>query len=126
MASTSTKTPKKIKTESVSVATVPVNFGRATVSKHSNSVLISPRITEKAAVGADSVGVYAFNVGMSANKKEIAAAVKELFKVTPVSIRVVAVPSKAVASRRSRVIGHTARAKKAYVTLKKGDTIEFV
>jgi len=94
--------------------------------KHSNAVLLSPRVTEKAAIIADARGVYTFNVALNANKKEIAAAVKELFKVTPTKVRVVPTPSRAVASRRSRVIGYTARAKKAYVTLKKGDKIEFV
>ncbi len=94
--------------------------------KHTNAVLMSPRITEKAAIVADSSGIYTFNVGLRANKKEIAAAVKELYKVTPVSVRIVPIPSRVVASRRSRVVGHTTRGKKAYITLKKGDKIEFV
>ena len=94
-------------------------------NKHIISVLISPRITEKAAIISEENGIYTFNFGVDANKKEIAAAISELYKVTPVSVRIVTIPSRTVASRRSRVIGHSARGKKAYVTLKKGDKIEF-
>ena len=114
---TAKKTTKK-----TSVATV----GTPSLSrKHVNAVLLSPRVTEKAAISAEEKGVYAFNVGISVNKKEIAHAVQELFGVTPVAVRVVSIPSKVVTSRRSRLVGHTIRGKKAYVTLKKGEKIEF-
>ena len=93
--------------------------------KHANAVLRSPRITEKAAIAAEEKGVYVFNVGVAANKHEIARAVQELFSVTPVAVRIVSIPSKVVASRRSRLVGKTVRGKKAYVTLKKGEKIEF-
>jgi large subunit ribosomal protein L23 len=67
-----------------------------------------------------------FNVSQSANKKEIADAVREIFKVTPRKVTVVAVPRKMRATRGTNRMGKSAGGKKAYVYLKKGDTIELV
>jgi large subunit ribosomal protein L23 len=87
-------------------------------------VLRQPRITEKA-TAISAFNVYTFDVATSANKKLIVSAVKDVYNVTPVKVRIVAIPSKHVMSRRG-THGRTARGKKAYVYLKKGDTIELV
>ena len=83
----------------------------------------NPRITEKAAYMSEK-GCYVFNVAPSANKIQIAAAIRATFKVTPRKVTVVAVPRKEVSTRGSNRKGMTAGGKKAYVFLKKGDKIE--
>jgi large subunit ribosomal protein L23 len=88
-----------------------------------SSVIKRPRITEKASMKAEA-NVYAFEVASDANKVTIAAAVKELFNVTPLKIAVVKIPTKQVFVRGR--MGTTGGGKKAYVYLKKGETIEFV
>lgn len=87
-------------------------------------ILIRPRITEKAA--NESVkNVYTFDVLPSANKNQIVAAIKDTYKVTPVAVRVVTIPTKNVYNRKGAT-GVKNGGKKAYVQLKKGDTIELV
>ena len=93
------------------------------MKRHSGHILISPRVTEKAAYLGE-VGVYAFNVAKSATKKQIADAVKEIYKVSPRKVTLVAIPRKAVMTRGTNRKGMTAGGKKAYVHLKKGDKIE--
>jgi large subunit ribosomal protein L23 len=69
-------------------------------------------------------GVYTFEVGREANKQSISKAVKALYKVIPVKIAVLNSPAKNVfvKGRRGKVSGF----RKAMVTLKKGDKIDFV
>lgn len=95
------------------------------MNKPHSKVLLSPRITEKGAYLAEN-SVYIFNVAMDANKKEIAAAVKDIFKVTPRFVRIAAIPRKVVMTRGTNRKGKTSAGKKAYVYLKKGETIELV
>jgi len=95
------------------------------MNKPASQILLSPRITEKGAYLSEH-NIYVFNVAMGANKGEIAAAVKELFKVTPRFVRIVAVPRKVVLTRGTNRKGKTGAGKKAYVYLKKGETIELV
>ncbi|MDZ4226346.1 MAG: 50S ribosomal protein L23 [Patescibacteria group bacterium] len=93
------------------------------MKKHSSHILLSPRVTEKGAY-LSALGAYVFNVAEGAGKKEIAEAVQEIFKVTPRKVTVVRVPRKRVVTRGSRRLGQTAGGKKAYVFLKKGESIE--
>jgi large subunit ribosomal protein L23 len=87
-------------------------------------IIKKPRITEKSGIQAEALGVYTFEVTDSANKKNIAKAVKELYKVTPVKINITNLPAKKVFSRGK--VGRKSGVKKAIVYLKKGDKIEFV
>lgn len=89
------------------------------------SVLVKPYITEKAALLTDK-NVYVFEIKKGATKYDVRDAVKELYKVTPVSIRIVNRQPRHFMSRmRGRdVMVHGLR--KAYVYLKKGDRIELV
>ncbi len=89
-----------------------------------HSVIKKPRITEKAGIKADSQNVYTFEVQRIATKKDVALAVKELYKVTPIKINITNLPAKQVLSRGKK--GATARVKKAIVFLKKGDKIAFI
>jgi large subunit ribosomal protein L23 len=92
-------------------------------NKHNGLILLAPRITEKGAF-MSAQGAYVFNVAVKANKKEIGDAIRELYKVTPRQIRTATVPRKAVFTRGTNRWGKTAGGKKAYVYLKKGDTID--
>ena len=91
--------------------------------KNLSSIILSPRITEKGAYLASS-GVYVFNVAKDATKHDIVLAVKSIYKVNPVRVRVAAIPRKSVFTRGTNRFGKTGGGKKAYVYLKKGDTIE--
>ncbi len=93
------------------------------MKKHSSHILLAPRITEKGAF-LSSLGAYVFNVGEQANKSQIADAVQEIYKVTPRKVTIVRIPRKRTMNRGSRKMGMTAGGKKAYVFLKKGETIE--
>lgn len=83
-------------------------------------VIKNPRITEKSTKLAES-NVYTFDVHLKANKVEIAHAVTNLYGVTPVMVRVVNVAS--VRTVKKNIQGRTKKLRKAYVYLKKGDSI---
>jgi len=87
------------------------------------SSIIRPRVTEKSGLLSQS-GVYTFEVTKGASKPDIAKAVKTMYKVTPVKINVVNQTAKNVfvKGRRGTVSGF----RKAMVTVKKGDKIDFV
>jgi large subunit ribosomal protein L23 len=88
-----------------------------------DSAVIKPRVTEKSGLLSQQ-GIYTFDVRTDVNGKQIAAAVSEAYKVTVVNVNVSPVHAKAMFMRNKR--GSTVAGKKAYVTLKKGDTIEFI
>ena len=88
------------------------------------SVIVQPHITEKAGVLAENAHTYTFEVTPTSTKATIAKEITALYKVTPIKINIVKSPSKKVMSKGKR--GVKSGIKKAYVTLKKGDKIEFV
>lgn len=90
-----------------------------------SSVLVSPRVTEKAAHLSD-VRAYAFIVRRDATKYDVRDAIKALFNVTPVKINIVNRPSRSFHSRARGRRGVLPGMKKAYVYLKEGDRIELV
>ena len=90
-----------------------------------HTVLTAPWLSEKALIGTEN-GVYAFQIPASANKFEIAEAVEVIYGVTPRQIRIVNLPAKKKNLRTRRGVGSRAARHKAYVYLKKGDTIQFV
>lgn len=93
------------------------------MKKLASHILLNPRITEKGAY-LSAIGAYVFNVSEDANKKQIADAVQEVFKVMPRKVTVVRIPRKTVVARGSNRKGQSRGGKKAYVYLKKGETIE--
>ena len=95
------------------------------MKKLSSQILLAPRITEKGAYQA-ATGVYVFNIARDANKAQVAAAIRETFNVTPRRVTVVNTPRKQTMTRGTNRKGQTRAGKKAYVHLKKGDTIELV
>ncbi len=92
------------------------------------SVLLRPRVTEKAALQANppagGSNTYVFEVSKSATKKSVIASVRDLYKVTPIRVHLLAIPTKEVFRRGKK--GVTGGGKKAYVYLKKGDKIEVI
>ncbi len=91
------------------------------IKKHTSEVIIKPRVTEKAVLGSEK-GIYVFKVHPSANKSSVKMAIKEMYKVTPVSVNIVNLPAKRVFVRGRA--GKKSAVKKAYVFLKKGDKID--
>lgn len=89
-----------------------------------SNVLLRPRITEKAALGADKFNVYVFEVSLGATKKSIGASVHDAYGVRPEKVHVAKIPAKKVFVRGKW--GVKKGGKKAYVYLKKGDKIELI
>ncbi len=89
----------------------------------SASVIIRPRVTEKSGVLSQS-GTYTFEVVRSANKNSVSKAFSALYKVKPVKIAMINTPIKNVFVKGRR--GSVAGIRKAVITLKKGDKIEFI
>lgn len=85
-------------------------------------VLRHARITEKATIN-ESNSVYVFDIATSATKRDVITAMRDIYKVVPVKVRVAKVPSKAARSMRTGITGVKRGGKKAYVYLKKGETI---
>jgi large subunit ribosomal protein L23 len=90
-------------------------------------VLIKPLITEKTTKLTEGNGTYGFVVDLNANKIEIKNAVEKIYGVTVDSVRTVNDAGKHGWKRTPFGIsmGTKVRMKKAYVTLKKGETIDF-
>lgn len=90
---------------------------------NSSAAILRPRITEKSGVLSQG-GVYTFEVTLGANKNSVASAIKSLYKVTPIKVAMLNNPAKNVFVRGRR--GVVPGVRKALVTLKKGDKIDFV
>ena len=86
-------------------------------------IIIRPRITEKATIVQEG-NVYVFEVFSNATKSNVSKAIKEIYKVLPKKVNIVNSPSKKVFVRGK--FGTKPGIKKAYVYLKKGETIEIV
>ncbi len=90
---------------------------------HLYEVLRRPLITEKNSA-QQALGKYAFEVNSAANKKQIKDSVEKAFKVTVTAVNVMNVPGETRRIGRRRMI-ESSPWKKAIVTLKAGDKIEF-
>jgi large subunit ribosomal protein L23 len=89
-------------------------------------IVLRPVISEKS-MDQSTVNKYTFAVADDANKMQIKSAVEELFKVTVVNVNVLTTKRKEKSRnrRRGRQVGYTSPWKKAVVTVKAGDSIEF-
>lgn len=87
-------------------------------------VLLAPQISEKATWVADKNEQVIFRVASDATKPEIKAAVELLFKVQVESVQVSTVKGKQ--KRYGRSMGRRKNWKKAFVSLKPGQEINFV
>jgi len=127
MALFGSKKDKKDKKEESAAPVVAKQVGPKPLTTDYNlsAVIVAPRITEKA-VGMSERNVYTFVVRPSATKFAVRDAIKALYNVTPVKVNIV---NKKAAKRVKGFSGKTVHdkgMKKAYVYLKKGDTINLV
>ncbi|QCC85072.1 50S ribosomal protein L23 [Desulfovibrio desulfuricans] len=88
------------------------------------SVLLKPLLTEKTTLIKDEAQQVAFMVHTLANKLEIKQAVEKAFDVKVEAVNVVR-RAPMNRERQGRVVGRKPGWKKAYVTLRQGDKIEF-
>ena len=84
------------------------------------SMQIAPHISEKAVAQAET-GVYVFDVPADANKISVAQAVEKAFKVEVTDVNILVTKGKL--KRFQKTTGRRKDVKKAYVTVKKGQTI---
>jgi large subunit ribosomal protein L23 len=89
----------------------------------SYTLLRRPIITEKGTALKDDNNQLVFEVCLDANKSEIKKAVERLFKVTVLSVRTQNRQGKR--KRLGRSVGRRRNWKKAIVTLKEGDRVDF-
>lgn len=92
-----------------------------------DKILIKPIVTEKAAEGSSHHNCYAFKVAPCANRIMVREAIARTFGKTVTSVRIVNVKPKPKANRHRR--GQPAFKpgyKKAFITLKAGETIDLV
>lgn len=89
-------------------------------------ILKRPIVTEKI-TALQEKRQFSFEVSLDANKIEIAKAVEKKFKVSVVSVRTLVVKGKRKTqlTRRGRFEGRKNTWKKAIVTLKEGDKIDY-
>jgi large subunit ribosomal protein L23 len=86
-------------------------------------VLVAPIVSEKATSVAEKNNQVLFKVLRDATKPEIKAAVELLFKVEVESVQTVV--QKGKVKRFGRSIGRRDHVKKAYVSLKEGQELNF-
>lgn len=89
-------------------------------------ILLKPIVTEKMTL-LEANHQYAFQVSRNANKVEIRKAIEKQYNVTVLSLRTINYQGKQKTrmTRKGRFTGKTADWKKAIVTLKEGEKIEF-
>ena len=91
------------------------------------SVLVRPLITEKmSGISEKNPTKFGFIVDIDTNKIEIAKAIKAKFEVDVISVNTVRYKGKARTqfTKKGRFSGRTPKFKKAFVTLKEGQTID--
>ena len=86
-------------------------------------VIKRPLVTEKGVTKKDDHRTLCFQVAVDANKTQIRHAVEAAFKVKVAEVRTSMTAGKL--RRRGKSVGRQRSWKKAYVTLKDGDKIEF-
>ncbi len=87
-----------------------------------DEILLAPVVTEKSVA---MNGKYTFKVNTGATKADVASAVNEFYGVTVESVRMINTPAKFRTGRRGQATRKKAEAKKAIVTLKDGESIDY-
>jgi large subunit ribosomal protein L23 len=86
-------------------------------------IIQAPLVTEKGSLLGEKTNQVLFRVKRDANKIEVKQAVEILFKVKVTKVRLTRYLGKI--KRVGRSVGRLPTWKKAYVTLKEGDKIDF-
>ena len=87
-------------------------------------IIRAPHISEKSTIVAERDNQVVFKVAVDATKLEIKKAVELLFEVEVDSVRVVNMKGKT--KRHGLAVGKRVNWKKAYVSLKEGQDIDFL
>ena len=87
------------------------------------NVIKRPILSEKSAANAEKLNQVAFEVALSATKDEIKKAVERFFKVKVAGVNTSILPGKVYRTRVGQ--DKSSSWKKAIVTLKSGEKIEF-
>ena len=92
-----------------------------------NNILIKPLVTEKMTAISEKMNRYGFIVKKDANKIEIKLAVEKMYGVTVDAVNTARYSGKSRNryTKKGFVEGRTNAFKKAFVTLSKGETIDF-
>ncbi len=90
-------------------------------------MIIKPVLTEKMTAQGEKLNRYGFVVDPRANKIEIASAVEAAYNVVVTDVNTINYSGKAKSryTKAGLLTGRTNRFKKAIVTLKEGDQIDF-
>lgn len=90
-------------------------------------IILKPIVTEKMTKLGDKLNRYGFKVLKDANKIQIKKAVEEMYNVTvtDVNTMIVAPKSKSRYTKGGMIKGSTSAYKKAVVTVKEGEQIDF-
>lgn len=90
------------------------------------SIIIKPIVTEKM-TGLEKLSRYGFRVSKEANKIEIKKAIEDMYNVTVVSVNTMQVKGKNKSryTKTGVIKGTTVSYKKAIVTVKEGEVIDF-
>ena len=88
------------------------------------NAIVAPQITEKATFIADKYNQVAFKVRKNATKDQVKQAIELMFKVEVTAVNLLNMKGKT--KRRGNNYGKRADWKKAYVSLKPGQEINFV
>ena len=95
---------------------------------NSYKILKKPLMSEKSSSLQESANTYTFIVDSKSNRINIKKAIEEYFKVVVEKVRVLNIAPKQVMRRsmqqRKIIKGYTSSYKKAYITLRKGESIE--
>ena len=91
------------------------------------AIIIKPIVTEKMTAAGEKFNRYGFMVERAANKVQIKKAVEEMYnvQVLDVNTMIVAPKSKQRYTKTGLLRGEKAAYKKAVVTLREGETIDF-
>ena len=87
------------------------------------TVLLAPIVSEKSTMMAEKNAQYAFKVLQDATRDEVKAAVQMLFKVEVTGVQML--NQKGKQKRFGRFMGRRDHVRKAYVSLKDGQEINF-
>jgi large subunit ribosomal protein L23 len=91
--------------------------------KGPQEIIQAPLVTEKGSLLAEKTNQVLFRVRIDANKIEVKRAVERFFKVKVAKVRLARYLGKV--RRVGRSAGRLPQWKKAYVTLKEGERIDF-
>ena len=115
--------PKKRKAvaKSASVKTAKATFPKKEI-RFAHTVLLAPVVTEKS-LKLQATNVYTFYVRNDANKHKVKTAIKEVYGLTPASVRIIKKqPTKLM--RWGRQHGVRKASKKAMVTMAAGQSLQ--